>query len=52
MSWKFNEIQTVVKKMGLETMDIWDVIAKSLDENGYDVLRKIATFVETRNLEI
>jgi hypothetical protein len=47
-----NEIATAVKKMGLETMDIQDVIAKSLDEHRHDVMIKISTFVETRNLEI
>jgi hypothetical protein len=47
-----NQIATAVKKMGLETMDIQDVIAKSLDEHRHDVMRKIVTFVGTRNLEI
>jgi hypothetical protein len=52
--WPINrdEIVTAVKKMGLETMDIRDVIARSLEEHRYDVMRKIATLVETKNLEI
>jgi ribonuclease HI len=52
--WKENRKNLVksIKKLGLETIEVRDVIARCLEDKRYDILREIAQYAAKNEMEI